>query len=197
MSTRRISAISIGGPVGKPGGSNKLFFFYSARIRAAHRGGNDVTLPRADRARARRATSRRRSTTTATCFRSSRIRSLPARARPRTRRRASRRRRARPHSSRTGCIRPGLNILKMYPLPNVDAPAQSYNYEIIRPAEKLRANQPAVRLDYQPMSSLRGTFKSSGWSSSNSRSPVRFPAGTTRSSTTRSSARWRPRSTTR
>ena len=53
-------------------------------------------------------------------------------------------------------------------MPNVASPGtNNYNYEIIRPTEKLTANQPAVRVDYQPTSSLRATFKYSGWSQKN------------------------------
>ena len=61
----------------------------------------------------------------------------------------------------------GLNILKMYPMPNVNDPGVAYNYQETRPTENLTANQPAVRIDYQPMNSLRATFKYSGWSQKN------------------------------
>ena len=47
-------------------------------------------------------------------------------------------------------------------MPNVNVPGVGYNYELVRPEEKLRANQPALRLDYQPSQNLRGTFKFSG-----------------------------------
>jgi hypothetical protein len=57
----------------------------------------------------------------------------------------------------------GLNVLKMYPAPNIANPGtNNYNYEITRPTEKLTANQPAVRVDYQPLTSLRATWKYSG-----------------------------------
>ena len=69
----------------------------------------------------------------------------------------------------------GLNILKLYPLPNVSVAGASYNYELIRPEEKLRANQPAVRLDYQPTQKLRGTFKYSGWSQQDVTIPGTIP----------------------
>jgi hypothetical protein len=55
-----------------------------------------------------------------------------------------------------------VNILKLYPTPNIAA--GQYNYELVRPAEKLRSNQPALRFDYQPSQKLRATFKYSGWS---------------------------------
>ena len=44
---------SIGGPIGKPGGQNKLFFFYSDEFRPRTAGGDIVAVPRPDTARAR------------------------------------------------------------------------------------------------------------------------------------------------
>src|SRR6185503_1707355 len=62
----------------------------------------------------------------------------------------------------------GLNILKMWPLPNTAvAPGQSYNYEITRPEESILSWQPAMRVDYQPTQKLRATFKYSGWQQRN------------------------------
>ena len=58
---------SIGGPVGKPGGNNKLFFFYSQEF-APRTAGNNVVRFRMPTALERRATSRRRPTTTATSY---------------------------------------------------------------------------------------------------------------------------------
>ena len=59
---------SIGGPVGKPGGNNKLFFFYATSIvrrTAAINSGNPIRLRVPDRARARRRLLADASTTTA------------------------------------------------------------------------------------------------------------------------------------
>ena len=65
---------SIGGPIGKPGGSNKLFFFYSQEFEP-RTGGNDVSpVPPADGARAAGRLLADRPTTTATRIRTSRIR---------------------------------------------------------------------------------------------------------------------------
>ena len=61
----------------------------------------------------------------------------------------------------------GLNILKLYPLPNHNVPGDAYNYEIIRPVESALGWQPALRVDYQPWPTLRGTFKYSGWAMRN------------------------------
>src|SRR6185503_14619753 len=44
----------------------------------------------------------------------------------------------------------GLNILKLYPLPNHEVAGDAFNYEITRPVESALGWQPALRLDYQP-----------------------------------------------
>ena len=63
----------------------------------------------------------------------------------------------------------GQNILNLYPLPNItNVPAgQSYNFELTRPDQSITSWQPAVRIDYQPMSTLRGTFKYAAWGQPN------------------------------
>jgi hypothetical protein len=53
----------------------------------------------------------------------------------------------------------GLNILKMYPMPTMDTPGLAYNYEVPAPRIKTLNNQPAIRLDYQPITPLRLTFR--------------------------------------
>ena len=55
----------------------------------------------------------------------------------------------------------GLNILNMWPQPNIaNVPAQqAYNYELTRPNESALSWQPAIRLDYNPTPTLRGSFK--------------------------------------
>src|SRR6185503_8304700 len=60
---------------------------------------------------------------------------------------------------------PGLNILKLFPEPNItNVPAlQNYNLELLRPEESVLSWQPAVRFDYQPTSKLRASFKYSAW----------------------------------
>ncbi len=158
---------SIGGPVGKPGGRNKLFFFYSHEY-APRTGGNDVVRYRMPTALERAGdfsqttdnngspypyirdpllTGTCSATNQSACFADGGVLGrIPA--------------------SRLYDI--GLNVLKMYPMPNIANPGtNNYNYESTRPTEKLTANQPAIRIDYQPMASLRATFKYSGWSQKN------------------------------
>jgi hypothetical protein len=152
---------SIGGPIGKPGGNNKLFFFYAHEYSPRTAGGDVVRfrfptlLERAgDFSQSTdnngapfpfikdpRLSGTCSATNQAACFQSGGVVGrIPA--------------------DRLYGL--GLNILKMYPTPNVNVPGAAYNYEITRPAEELRSNQPAVRLDYQPLQNLRGTFKYSG-----------------------------------
>ena len=56
---------------------------------------------------------------------------------------------------------PGMAILNWYPLPNIpNVPAgQAYNFETTYPALNLLGYQPVIRLDYQPTPNLRGSFK--------------------------------------
>ena len=62
----------------------------------------------------------------------------------------------------------GINILSLYPLPNIAAPiGQNYNYQLVRQEQSLTAWQPVARVDYQPFTSLRGTFKYAAWGQPN------------------------------
>ena len=64
-----IYGYTVGGPIGKPGGNNKLFFFYAHEFRPttlATNGGDRHPAARADASSRRMATSRRAATTTAT-----------------------------------------------------------------------------------------------------------------------------------
>ena len=57
----------------------------------------------------------------------------------------------------------GINLLNLYPLPNINGAGLAYNYELTRPDEKALAQQPAIRIDYQPTQKLRATAKYSGF----------------------------------
>ncbi len=96
--------------------------------------------------------------------RRSRIRSSPGRAARRTRRPASGTAACSEDSRRAASTRWATTILNLYPLPNIAQPTgQSYNYEDTSRPRRLTGQQPAVRVDYQPSSSLRVTGKYSGW----------------------------------
>lgn len=157
---------SIGGPIGRPGGRNKLFFFYAHEY-APRTSGNNVVRFRMPTALERRGDFSQTTDNNGALYNLIRDAStgLPCTT-----------------ANTSGCFQDGgvlgripagrlyetgLNILKMYPMPNTDLAGANYNYEITRPVESLRANQPAVRLDYQPAQKLRATFKYSGWSQQN------------------------------
>jgi carboxypeptidase family protein len=155
---------SIGGPIGRPGGANKLFFFYAQEFSPRTAGNNIV--------RYRMPTPLERAgdfsqsldnngnlypyikdpqlsgvcsaVSQAACFAAGGVLGrIPA----------------------DRLYEPGLNILKLWPLPNIaSVPAgQNYNYELTRPDESILSWQPAFRFDYQPTHALRATFKYSAW----------------------------------
>ena len=152
---------SIGGPIGKPGGNNKLFFFYAQEFSPRTARQQRRAVPDADGARARGrflADDRQQRQPVSVHQGSARSRALHARR------------------IRTACFRDGgvlgripanmlyqtgLNILKLYPLPNIaNVPARrTTTSSCTRPAESILSWQPAVRLDYQPTQKLRATFK--------------------------------------
>ena len=153
---------SIGGPIGRPGGSNKLFFFYSHEY-APRTGRNNVISHRMPTALERQGNFSQTydnngnlfpfirdpqlagtcsATNQSSCFRDGGVLGkIPA--------------------DRLNQI--GINLLNLYPLPNIDGTGLAYNFELTRPTEKALAMQPAIRVDYQPMQSLRATVKYSGF----------------------------------
>lgn len=153
---------SIGGPIGKPGGTNKLFFFYSQEF-SPRTAGNNVQRYRFPTALERAGDFSQTTDQNGAPY--SLIKN-PSSPNPCT------------AANTSGCYQDGgvlgripasalyqtgLNILKQYPLPNVSVPGVSYNYEITRPSQTILSWQPAVRVDYQPATKLRVTGKYSGW----------------------------------
>ena len=153
---------SIGGPIGKPGGNNKLFFFYAHEY-APRTGGGDTQRFRFPTALERAGDFSQTLDNNGNLF--------PYIKDPLISGTCS-------AANQTACFKAdgvlgriptdrlystGLNILKAYPQPNVTQAGLPYNYEITRPEEHQIANQPAVRLDYQPTMKLRLTGRYSGW----------------------------------
>jgi hypothetical protein len=152
---------SIGGPIGKPGGNNKLFFFHALEF-LPRTGGNDAfsfRMPTELERQGDFSQSRDNlgnlypyikdpningicsAVSQAACFADGGVLGrIPA----------------------NRLYEPGLNILKMWPLPNNASTTTGHNYQIIRPAESILGYQPAVRLDYQPTASLRVSVKYQG-----------------------------------
>jgi len=150
---------SIGGPVGKPGGTNKLFFYFNLEMNPRPFGG-DINRYRVPTALERAGDFSQSRDNLGNVYNLIKDPSLPG---PCT------------TANTTGCFadggvlgripanrlyQTGLNILKWWPLPNVDQPAgQAYNYESVDPEVKLLGFQPVIRGDYVPTPSVRGSFK--------------------------------------
>jgi hypothetical protein len=152
---------SIGGPVGKPGGANKLFFFYTQEFEP-RTGGNDVVRFRVPTALERQGDFSQTTDNNGNPY--------PYVKNPLVNGTCS-------AASQAACFADGgvlgripaaqlygtgLNILKMWPQPNLAA-GQPYNFEITRPSESILSYQPAMRFDYQPTSKFRVSFKYSGF----------------------------------
>ncbi len=165
INKRDIYGYSLGGPIGKPGGNNKLFFYYSHEYRptnAAINGGNPIRLrvPTAlERAgdfsqtldnngalfnviRDHQTGLTCSATSTAGCFQDGGVLGrIPA----------------------SRLYNTGIAILNRYPLPNIQqASGTNYNYQVNPPAVENLNQQPAIRLDYQLSQKLRVTGKYSG-----------------------------------
>jgi hypothetical protein len=157
---------TLGGPLGKPGGANNLFFFYSHEYRPRE-GGNTVSRFRLPTALERRGDFSQTRDNNGNLFNLIRdyTTGLPCTA-----------------SDTRGCFQdggvlgripqdrlysPGAAILNnLWPLPNVEqGSGMNYNYEIRTPVTKSLTYQPAVRIDYQPITPLRLTGRFSGQNS--------------------------------
>jgi hypothetical protein len=147
---------SIGGPVGRPGGANKLFFFYSHEYRPVTNqtnGGNKIRL-RVPTAAERSGDFSQTLDNNGALFNTIKdplsgqnfadggvIGKIPA----------------------DRLYAPGIAVLNRYPLPNVTQTAgTNYNYEVDPSTVKNLTQQPAIRVDYQFSPSLRVTGKYSG-----------------------------------
>ena len=157
---------SIGGPIGRPGRQNKLFFFYAHEYSPRTTGGSIV--------RYRFPTALERAGDFSQSIDNNGTR-FPYIKDPLLSGACS-------AANQAGCFqdggalgriptsrlyKTGQQILNLFPQPNVSIPGVAYNYEGIRPAQSLMSQQPVVRLDYQPWDKLRGTFKVSGWRQQN------------------------------
>lgn len=151
---------AIGGPIGKPGRNNKLFFYYNQEFQPRTEGGevNRYRMPTAlerqgdfsqttdnlgnpyPYVRDPRLTGACSSSSQVACFADGGVLGRIPRDR---------------------LYAPGMAILNWWPQPNIAnvPPGQSYNFELTEPAIKLLGWQPVIRVDYQPFANLRGSFK--------------------------------------
>jgi len=149
---QQIWGYTIGGPVGKPSGNNKLFFFYAHEFRpttSAINSGNVIRyrVPSALERAGNFSQSRDNNGnlipslmdfTTGAAFANQTI--------PTNR-----------------LYTPGVAVLNRYPLPNVEQlTGTNYNYQVDAPTYSDLVQQPAVRIDYQISEKLRLIGKYSG-----------------------------------
>ncbi len=151
---------SIGGPVGKAGHNNKLFFYFNQEFNPRNFG-NTVTRYRMPTALERQGDFSQSTDNLGNPFPYIKDPLLPGACNATT---------------QAGCFadggvlgripkarlyQPGLNILNWWPQPNIaNVPAgQAYNYEVTDPSIHLLGYQPIIRFDYQPFPNLRGSFK--------------------------------------
>ena len=143
---------SLGGPIGKPGGENKLFFFYSHEYRPRN---NPINNGNPIRLRVPTALER------AGDFSQSLDNNgapIPQLLDPITRQPFPGNRIPADRLYQTG-----LAVLNRYPLPNIQqAAATNYNYEVAPPKVENLIQQPAIRIDYQLSPQLRVNWKYAG-----------------------------------
>jgi hypothetical protein len=142
VSKNRTWGYSVGGPVGRPGGNNKLFFFYSHEYRPTQSGGN------LSRFRVPTALERQGNFSQSL---NNQGRPIPQLLDPLTRE---------PYPNNVipadRLYQTGLQILQSFPEPNLQQTApNSYNLEVARPIDKNLIQQPSVRVDYQFTPGLR------------------------------------------
>jgi hypothetical protein len=154
---------SVGGPVGKPGGNNKLFFFYAQEYRPRNTGGT-VRRFRVPTQLERQGDFSQTLDNNGALFNLIRdaTTGLPCTS-----------------ANTSGCFQDGgvlgkipanrlygvgLNILKMWPIEAnlTQAPGTNYNYQTADPEVFTDVKQPAIRMDYQFSPKLRITAKYSG-----------------------------------
>src|SRR5712691_11558874 len=156
---------TIGGPIGRPGGNNKLFFFYSHEYRpvtAAINNGNPIRM-RVPTELERAGDFSQTRDNTGVLFN---LIHDPTSTQPCT------------ANNSAGCFAAGgvlgripadrlypvgMALLNRYPLPNVtQTSGLNYNYQVDAPTTDNLTQQPAIRIDYQMSHKLRVTGKYSG-----------------------------------
>ena len=161
---------TIGGPVGRPGADNKLFFFYAHQFSPRTTGGGNPNRFRVPTLLERQGDFSQSTDNTGAVFNTIRDASTGLTCSA---------------SNTAGCFRDGgvlgkipanrlyplgLKILDLWPQPNTTG--LDYNYEVTPPIDKRTTHQPVVRLDYQMSEKLRVNAKYAG-----QRATVRPTAG--------------------
>ena len=173
VNDQRDFGYTIGGPIGKPGGSNKLFFFYTSEYRPRN-AGNDLQSFRFPTALERQGDFSQTTDNNGALYN---LIYDPNNAGPL------------PKASCAGAVTtacfadggvlgklpvnklygPGIAILNQYPMPNCPGPTctswtatSNFNYQQLSPVTNTLGSSPTYRVDYQLSSDFRITGKWSG-----------------------------------
>jgi hypothetical protein len=157
---------TIGGPIGRPGRQNKLFFFYAHEYAPRTTGGSIVRY-RFPTALERAGDFSRSIDNNGNLFPYIKDPLLAGTCSAANQGACFRDGDVLGRIPQNRLYSTGLRILDLYPKPNVNIPGVPYNYEDTRPSQSLMSQQPVARIDYQPWSRLRGSFKMSGWRQQN------------------------------
>jgi hypothetical protein len=166
---------AIGGPIGKPGGNNKLFFYYNQEFNP-RTVGNRVFRYRVPTDLERKGDFSQTTDNQGNPF--------PFIKNPNVAGTCSAANQAACYADggvlgripASALYQTGLNILNWWPKANIAMPAgQAYNYETVYPETKLLGWQPVVRLDYSPTPTLRGNFRFQEYQQPNTPIPGTIP----------------------
>ena len=150
---------TLGGPIGKPGGENRWFFFYGHEYRPRKSGGN-INRFRVPTLLERQGDFSQTTDNNGNPFPFIKDPLIAGTCNA---------------TNQTACFRDGgvlgripqnrlyqlgLNILRQWPQPNVDG--LNYNLETVAPEDNRLTHQPTVRIDWQQSSKLRLTTKYAG-----------------------------------
>jgi hypothetical protein len=156
---------TIGGPIGKPGHDNKLFFFYSHEMdpRTVAVTSTGIVNYRFPTALERQGDFSQTTDNLGNPF--------PYIKDPLVSGTCS-------ASNKTACFQDqgvlgkiptnrlyplGVKILNLYPMPNLTTPGLNYNYQATLPTQDIVSHAPIMKFDYQPWTKLRVSFKLSLW----------------------------------
>ena len=177
VSKQRDWGYTIGGPIGKPGGDNKLFFFYTQEFRPRTQGGGDTNYRMPTALERMGDFSETRDNNNALynfIYDPTRGQALGV-APNKANCSATNQTQCFADGGKLGKIPvsrlygPGLAWLNSLPLPNNTPPTtgstQNYNHTVIAPVQNQLSWTPNVKVDYQMLSALRLTWRISAASS--------------------------------
>jgi hypothetical protein len=150
---------SVGGPVGRPGGANKLFFYFNLEFNPRTFGG-DVNRYRVPTLLERQGDFSQSLDNNGNLYPFIKDPLIAGTCSPADTRACFQDGGVLGRIPASRLYQTGMNILKWWPAPNTAQPAgQAYNFENVDGEVNLLGFQPVIRMDYQPKPNVRGSFK--------------------------------------